>query len=161
MSNSFSSYLDSPFGPISIVASEKGVQSVHVNKLFDKDENEWSLEGKRQLEEYFKGERTEFQLSFDFTGATPFRISVWNELLKIPYGMTCSYMDIANALNNPGAIRAVGTANGSNPIGIIIPCHRVIGSDGSLIGYAQGLDMKRWLLEHEGAIQPDPQLSLF
>ena len=161
MSNSFSSVIDSPIGNISICASEIGVTSIQIDRRFESSENEWSKAGATQLTEYFNGDRKKFDLEYDFTGGTDFRISVWKELLKIPFGSTCSYMDIAQALNNPGSIRAVGSANGANPLGIIIPCHRVIGSDGSLTGYANGLEMKRWLLEFEGAIRPKLQMTLF
>ncbi len=101
-----------------------------------------------QLDEYFKGERKRFNLKLAPKG-TDFQKMVWNELVKIPYGGTVSYMDIARKLNNEGAIRAVGNANGRNPISIIVPCHRVIGSNGKLTGYAGGLWRKEWLLKHE------------
>ncbi len=102
----------------------------------------------RQLEEYFDGKRREFELDLAPVG-TPFQLSVLDELLKIPYGETCSYRDIATALGNPKAVRAVGGANGRNPIPIVIPCHRVIGSNGSLTGFGGGLSSKRFLLELE------------
>lgn len=105
-----------------------------------------------QLEEYFAGERKVFDLMLS-PGGTDFRHLVWLELMKIPYGKTRSYADIAHALDNPGSIRAVGAANGANPLAIVVPCHRVIGSDGSLTGYAGGLWRKKWLLEFEsGAV---------
>jgi methylated-DNA-[protein]-cysteine S-methyltransferase len=105
----------------------------------------------RQLEEYFAGRRRGFDLPLDLRG-TGFQKRCWQELLKIPYGETRSYADIARAIGNPLAVRAVGLANGQNPIAIIVPCHRVIGSDGSLTGYGGGLETKRWLLELEGAL---------
>ncbi len=98
-----------------------------------------------QLQEYFDGKRTHFDLPLDVQG-TPFQMAVWNELLKIPYGSTCSYIDIARSLGKPGAARAVGMANHENPIAVVIPCHRVVGSDGSLTGYAGGLHLKKQLL---------------
>jgi len=101
-----------------------------------------------QLEEYFDGERREFDLPLDPSG-TPFQMAVWKELLAIPYGETRSYKQIAENIGSPKAFRAVGLANNRNPISIIIPCHRVIGSDGSLVGYGGGLDMKQKLLELE------------
>ena len=104
-----------------------------------------------QLTAYFSGELTAFDLPLRLKG-TPFQLSVWEELLKIPYGETRTYLDIARALGNPGAARAVGAANGANPIAIIVPCHRVIASDGSLGGYAGGMWRKAWLLRHEGAM---------
>jgi methylated-DNA-[protein]-cysteine S-methyltransferase len=101
-----------------------------------------------QLEAYFAGERTEFELPLRAQG-TEFQRRVWAGLLAIPYGHTTSYGALATELGNPTASRAVGLANGRNPIGVIIPCHRVIGSDGSLTGYGGGLERKRWLLNHE------------
>ncbi|NLJ44875.1 MAG: methylated-DNA--[protein]-cysteine S-methyltransferase [Bacteroidales bacterium] len=106
----------------------------------------WAL--KRQLKEYFKGKRKEFSLKL-VTPGTDFQKEVWNGLKEIPYGSTISYQEQAEKLNNPGAIRAVGHANGSNRIAIVIPCHRVIGADGSLTGYGGGLERKRWLIDHE------------
>ena len=101
-----------------------------------------------QLNEYFRGKRRDFTLSLSQTG-TDFQQNVWNELEKIPFGSTISYQTLSKKLGNVKAIRAVGTANGKNHIAIIIPCHRVIGSNGSLIGYAGELWRKKWLLEHE------------
>jgi methylated-DNA-[protein]-cysteine S-methyltransferase len=105
----------------------------------------------RQLEEYFAGRRRQFDLPLDLHG-TEFQKRCWQELLKIPYGETRSYADVARAIGKPSAVRAVGLANGQNPIAIIVPCHRVIGSDGSLTGYGGGLETKRKLLELEGAL---------
>lgn len=106
-----------------------------------------------QLDEYFKGQRQEFSIPLHLAG-TEFQRRVWNHLLTIPFGVTRSYMSVAEALGNRDAVRAVGLANGQNPIAIIVPCHRVIGSDGSLTGYGGGLWRKEWLLGHEGhAIQ--------
>jgi len=103
-----------------------------------------------QLEEYFNGTRHSFSLTLDLQ-ASPFRLSVLKETLKIPYGKTMSYQNLARKLGNPKAFRAVGGANGSNPISVIVPCHRVIGQDGKLVGYGGGLWRKKWLLEHEHA----------
>ena len=103
-----------------------------------------------QLDEYFHGSRQQFDLKLDLEGS-PFQLRVWNELLKIPYGTTISYMDLARRMDSPKAIRAVGGANGHNPVSIIVPCHRVIGSNGRLVGYRGGLKRKKWLLEHEHA----------
>ncbi len=103
-----------------------------------------------QLAEYFAGARRVFDLPLAPPG-TPFQTAVWRALLDIPFGATCSYGDLARLLRRPSASRAVGAANGQNPIAIIVPCHRVIGSGGALTGYGGGLDMKRWLLAHEGA----------
>lgn len=103
----------------------------------------------QQLGEYFAGTRTMFDLPLNFQG-TAFQRQVWQQLLTVPYGQTLAYQEIANALGNPKAVRAVGAANGQNPISIIAPCHRIIGSNGSLIGYGGGLWRKEWLLKHEG-----------
>jgi methylated-DNA-[protein]-cysteine S-methyltransferase len=105
-----------------------------------------------QLEAYFAGETTEFDVPLDLDGATAFRRSVWSALLEIPYGATVTYGELAVRLGVPRAARAVGAANGSNPISIIVPCHRVIGSAGSLTGYAGGLERKRYLLRHEAEV---------
>ncbi len=104
----------------------------------------------QQLGEYFSGSRTEFKLPLSPKG-TDFQKKVWDELQNIEFGKTVSYMDIAKRLGDPKVIRAAGTANGKNPIAVIIPCHRVIGSDGSLTGYSGGLKRKQWLLEHESS----------
>lgn len=101
-----------------------------------------------QLDEYFQEKRTTFSLPFKLTG-TPFQLAVWKELQNIPYGKTTSYKEIAQKINKPKAYRAVGMANNKNPLPIIIPCHRVIGSNGKLIGYAGGLKLKNYLLELE------------
>jgi methylated-DNA-[protein]-cysteine S-methyltransferase len=110
-----------------------------------------------QLQEYFEGKRTHFSFTIHPKG-TAFQQKVWTELEKIPYGTTCSYLDVAKKLGDVKAIRAVAAANGKNPLWIVVPCHRVIGSDGSLTGYAGGLWRKKWLLEHEN---PSAQKSLF
>jgi methylated-DNA-[protein]-cysteine S-methyltransferase len=101
-----------------------------------------------QLAEYFAGTRSAFELPLAPAG-TPFQQAVWRALLAIPYGTRCAYRDIAIAIGHPTATRAVGAANGKNPLGIIVPCHRVVGADGALTGYAGGLEAKRWLLRHE------------
>jgi len=106
-----------------------------------------------QLDEYFKGKRRKFSVKLDLRG-TVFQKRVWQALLKIPFGGTASYQDIAEAVGNRKAVRAVGNANGANPVAIIVPCHRVIGSDGSLVGYGSGLWRKRWLLSHEQKHSP-------
>lgn len=110
-----------------------------------------------QLNEYFKGERTSFDLTLNPTG-TAFQQRVWKLLLDIPYGKTVSYLELSKTLGDVKAIRAVAAANGKNPLWIVLPCHRVIGSDGSLTGYAGGLSRKKWLLDHENPVK---QQSLF
>lgn len=102
-----------------------------------------------ELVEYFEGKRKHFTFPFDIEGTT-FQMDVWNALLEIPYGQTKCYSDIANRIGNPKAVRAVGTAIGKNPLSIIIPCHRVLGKNGTLTGYSGGLDVKELLLQHEG-----------
>jgi methylated-DNA-[protein]-cysteine S-methyltransferase len=111
-----------------------------------------------ELDEYFFEGRKFFTVELQFTGSD-FQNRVWNELLTIPYGRTMSYLDIAIKLGDANTIRAVGLANGQNPIAIIVPCHRVIGKNGDLVGYGGGLDKKEWLLQHEGAFSQ--QLKLF
>lgn len=107
------------------------------------------VRARRQLDEYFAGRRRSFELALQPRG-TDFQRAVWRELERIPFGATTSYGALARALGRPDAARAVGAANGKNPISIVVPCHRVIGKDGSLHGYAGGLPRKQWLLEHEG-----------
>jgi methylated-DNA-[protein]-cysteine S-methyltransferase len=113
---------------------------------------------KLELEEYFSGRRKFFSFEMDLRG-TAFQVKIWNELLSIPFGKTISYEELAIGVGNIKSIRAVGLANGQNPIAIVVPCHRVIGKSGELVGYGGGLDKKIWLLQHEGAMQK--QLSIF
>ena len=116
---------------------------------------------KKQIKEYFKGKRKEFSLHL-LTPGTEFQQAVWKELLNIPYGSTRTYQGQADLLKNPGSVRAVAQANGANRIAIIIPCHRVIGSDGHLVGYGGGLERKKWLLDHEKKYSGKPvDLDLF
>jgi O-6-methylguanine DNA methyltransferase len=103
-----------------------------------------------QLGAYFAGERTAFDVAIRFEG-TPFQVAVWSALRDIPYGATISYAELARRVGRPGAFRAVGQANGRNPVAIVVPCHRVVAADGTMGGYGGGLDRKRWLLDHEGA----------
>ena len=116
----------------------------------------------QQLEEYFSGVRKDFDLPILLVGSD-FQKKVWNSLIQIPYGQTKSYLQLSNEMKNPDAIRAVATANGANALSILVPCHRIIGSDGSLVGYAGGLDAKKKLLQLEGAkpSQNASQTSLF
>lgn len=153
-------YYKTPIGTAKIVGNEKGISSVTVL------DEEIEILKKiptclkncvQQLEEYFKGTRTEFTLKLNPQG-TVFQKRVWEELLNVPYGKTRTYLEQAKHLGDVKSIRAVASANGKNPIWILIPCHRIIGSDGSLTGYAGGLWRKKWLLEHEN---PSPQQSLF
>lgn len=113
----------------------------------------------RELDEYFAGTRQQFDVPLRPAG-TPFQLEVWGALLAIPYGETTSYAEIARRIHRPRAVRAVGAANGANPLAIIVPCHRVIGSRGDLVGYGGGLPIKRWLLAHERKHAPVPTLTL-
>lgn len=144
-------YMDTPVGILEIGASQQGVTKLVFPESANHDivKNKITERCKQQLGEYFDHKRKVFDLPLDASG-TKFQKSVWACLMKIPFGQATSYSDIAQSLNNPKAVRAVGSANGKNPIGIIVPCHRVIGRDGSLTGYAGGLQRKSWLLEHEG-----------
>jgi methylated-DNA-[protein]-cysteine S-methyltransferase len=144
-----------PLGKLRLVADTKGLTRVdfadHVTPSSDLCiETKILQQAKNELKEYFEGRRTEFTIPLHPHG-TEFQISVWNQLLNIPCGVTRTYGDIARRLKNPDAVRAVGAANGQNPIAIIIPCHRVVGSNGKLTGYAGGIDRKLWLLKHEAA----------
>ena len=145
-------------GPrLRIVASESGVQAIdfHLNwpveGLVRNDSNALLVETRRQLEAYFAGELRVFELPLDMQG-TAFQKRVWDELLRIPYGETRSYMQVAVAVGAANAVRAVGAANGANPVPIVVPCHRVIGTNGKLTGYGGGLPLKKRLLELEGSV---------
>lgn len=147
----FVSIVQSPIGALAIIATAKGVKAICPVKDFlpQQNNNHHSEKAKDQLEQYFEGRLQKFDIEVDFKGHTDFSIKVWNELMKIPFGKTISYAQLAEKLSNPLCIRAAATANGRNPIPIIVPCHRVIGSDGSLTGFALGLDNKRKLLSLE------------
>jgi AraC family transcriptional regulator of adaptative response/methylated-DNA-[protein]-cysteine methyltransferase len=133
----------------------------HFNTTIDDGENRHFKPLIKQLKEYFEGSRKEFSIPL-VTPGTDFQQSVWNELRTIPYGTTRSYLEQSVAMGKPGSIRAVANANGMNRISIIIPCHRVIGSDGKLTGYGGGLKRKKWLLDHEKKNSGQPvDLSLF
>ena len=148
----------SPVGPLLLIASAKGLVRLEfegrVQKLGPQTQMHESQPALapylRELEEYFAGRRREFSFPLDLRG-TAFQLACWNALLAIPYGETCSYRDIAQAIGHPHAYRAVGMSNNRNPIAIVVPCHRVIASNGSLCGYGGGLDIKRKLLDLEGA----------
>jgi methylated-DNA-[protein]-cysteine S-methyltransferase len=148
----------SAVGELVLLASERGLAGLYFGHRIDRDtlpgddpENPHLNAGEAQLGEYFAGGRTEFDIHFDTVG-TDFQKAVWKQLGEIPFGVTRSYGEIARGIGNPAAVRAVGMANGANPISVIVPCHRVIGSDGALTGFGGGLDIKRALLEHEGAL---------
>jgi len=158
----YRSVLDSDIGRFIISSSEKGITSIQLSaeKIIENESHHTFL-CRSELLDFFDGRLKKFTVNLDISAHTPFHQKVWNHLLKIPFGKTVSYMDIANALDNPKAIRAVGRANGLNPIPFVIPCHRVIGSDGSLTGYAMGVEMKAKLLNMENPIAYPLQQSLF
>lgn len=152
MQTSFA-YYESPIGLIEIGGTPDGITSLFFveERRPDVTSNIVCAEGVRQISEYFEGSRKEFDLPITFKG-TEFQHQVWTELTVIPFGQTVSYGDLARAIGKPSAVRAVGAANGDNPISIIVPCHRVIGSDGGLTGYGGGRERKEWLLKHEGRL---------
>ncbi len=143
----------SPLAPMVIIADDEALLSLEFGSTEARDRNPIIDRVRIQLDEYWEGRRTEFSVPLNAVG-TPFQMSVWQALLTIPYGETRSYGRIAAQIGNPKASRAVGMANNRNPISIIIPCHRVIGSDGRLVGYGGGLDKKEWLLAFEAAHRP-------
>jgi len=154
----FYKFAPTPVGELKLVASEKGLvavlwendnpRRVPLTDLTQDDRQPVLLEAERQLEEYFAGRRQRFELLLDMRG-TPFQKNVWKALLAIPFGEVRSYGELAHKLGKPNASRAVGAANGRNPISIVVPCHRVIGASGKLTGFAGGLETKAHLLNHE------------
>ena len=160
--------LDSPLGPLLLAGDAAGLRRI----LFScggepaSPEPDWRRDPaaaaavRMQLQEYFAGGRRSFELALVPEG-TPFQREVWRALRDVPYGCTVSYGELAAAIGRPRAVRAVGLANGANPLPIVIPCHRVIGADGSLTGYGGGLERKRWLLAHEGTLAEAAQPDLF
>lgn len=153
-------FIKTPLGVTKIEGDEQGVSSITVlntDAPISSEIPEYLQECATQLQEYFAGDRQQFDLELNPSG-TEFQKKVWNALGEIPFGKTTSYLALSRELGDEKAIRAVANANGKNPIWIVIPCHRVIGSDGRLTGYAGGLYRKQWLLEHES---PYKQQSLF
>jgi methylated-DNA-[protein]-cysteine S-methyltransferase len=156
-------YVDSPIGRLMLTSDGTALTGLYMNLYRNKPSKLPPLNGDwlqnalidplpaavRQLKEYFSGKRREFDLPLRMAG-TEFQRRVWRELTEIPFGETRSYGQLAKRLDNPNGSRAVGLANGRNPIAIIVPCHRVIGADGSLTGFGGGIDRKEWLLAHEG-----------
>lgn len=152
-------FINAPLGIIKIEGDENGISvitTLQEGKISTTIPSVLQL-AVFQLQEYFEGKRTEFNFKLNPKG-TEFQQKVWNALLEIPFGKTMSYLELSKMLGDVKAIRAVASANGKNPLWIVIPCHRVIGTDGSLTGYAGGLWRKKWLLEHEN---PTTQQSLF
>ena len=151
--------LPTPIGVLRLVADSQGLREVwfETGRHRKSPKPEWIRaperleEPRRQREEYFAGDRTQFDLALHPLG-TPFQLAVWEELGRIPYGVTISYAELARRIGQPSAVRAVGAANGRNPIPIVLPCHRVIGSDGSLTGFGGGLPTKRFLLAMEDRV---------
>lgn len=143
-------YIKTPLGEIGIWADDIAVKKVLFCDQQSDTENTNSItqQTAKQLNEYFLGKRSQFELPLDPEG-TSFQKQIWNELVKVHFGSTKTYLYLAEKINNPKSVRAVGAANGDNPIAIIIPCHRIIGSNGKLTGYAGGMERKRWLLEFE------------
>jgi methylated-DNA-[protein]-cysteine S-methyltransferase len=151
--------MPSPVGELTLVASEEGLaailwendapERVKLGELVEDRNHPLLLEAERQLKDYFAGELEKFTVKLDFTTGTAFQKKVWQALTTIPFGETRSYAQIAGQIGNPAAVRAVGAANGKNPLSIIAPCHRVIGSNGKLTGFAGGLEAKAYLLDIE------------
>jgi methylated-DNA-[protein]-cysteine S-methyltransferase len=145
-------FLKTPLGYLEVTGSKNGIRTLYF--LDFKVRPQYVPLSLRscitQLEEYLHGSRQNFDLKLDLIGSS-FQLKVWNELLKIPYGTTISYLELARRTGNLKALRAVGGANANNPVSIIVPCHRVIGANGKLVGYRGGLKRKKWLLEHEHA----------
>ncbi len=162
--NKYIQYYNSPIGALEVIADELSVKEINFTDVPTPEVQHTNRATEtccEQLVEYFQGERRKFTVNINPDG-TSFRKKVWAEVLQVEYGETASYMDIAEILDNTGAIRAVGNANGKNKIPIIIPCHRIIGSNGKLTGYAGGLWRKEWLLKHEKALKPvEEQMVMF
>ncbi|MFB7605142.1 methylated-DNA--[protein]-cysteine S-methyltransferase [Streptomyces gardneri] len=152
--------VDSPYEPLTLVAVDGVLSRIHMTgqrhrppeETFGEPDPRPFGEAIHQLDAYFAGELTEFDLPLHLVG-TPFQLRVWEELCRIPYGETRTYGELAEALGNPTASRAVGLANGKNPVSIVVPCHRVVGAGGSLTGYGGGLDRKQRLLALEAGVQ--------
>jgi methylated-DNA-[protein]-cysteine S-methyltransferase len=161
MEKAFERKLKTPVGELRLFATDQALLAVYLPKYRHRPDYEALPVSSHpvldraatELEEYFRGERSTFSVPLSPAG-TDFQREVWAALSEIPCGETRSYADIARALRRPKAVRAVGAANGRNPIPIIVPCHRVIGTSGELVGFGGGLPMKRWLLEHERQFMP-------
>ncbi len=160
--NRINDYLKTPLGWLEIAASDGKLRHIlFVQEPGHSASSDTVLtEAKQQLEQYFAGERTVFDLPLAPEG-TDFQSKVWQALLTVPYGETCSYLDIAQQLGDSKAVRAVGAANGKNPLSIVVPCHRVIGKNGKLTGYAGGLSRKAWLLQLESGQNNAKQTSFW
>lgn len=159
--------LQVPFGELTVVASDKGVRYI----TFENDAHPKSYQNMSviddashpvvartvaQLHEYIKGTRRTFDVPLDLVG-TEFQVQAWNALAKVPYGTTASYAQQAASIGRPKATRAIGAANGRNPVVVVLPCHRIVGADGSLTGFGGGLPVKKWLLDHEANVAQGPK----
>jgi methylated-DNA-[protein]-cysteine S-methyltransferase len=153
---------EAPFGVVTVVGSDLGIRFVMFSNdahpkplemlhISDTEIHESVNDAITQLEEYFAGSRLDFELPLDLQG-TEFQIAAWNALAEIPYGRTASYGQQAASIGRPKAVRAIGGANGRNPVAIVLPCHRIVGADGSLTGFGGGIEVKKWLLDHEQSI---------
>ena len=149
----FTQDLDCPLGTLRLTATDRGLRSVGFveNGISEADDHPVLHQAADELREYFAGKRTRFTVPLDAAG-TEFQRAVWRQLVTIPWGQTVSYAEIARAVGKPRGSQAVGKANGSNPLAIVVPCHRVVGTSGKLTGYAGGIDRKSWLLRHEGGL---------
>lgn len=148
----YRAYYESELGLLEMTANDEGITSlIFVEERKEEHKNQIIQQCLTELDEYFKQKRTEFTVPLSAVG-TPFQKRVWDALYTISYGESASYLDIAEQIGNVKAVRAIGGANSRNPISIIVPCHRVIGKSGKLIGYAGGLWRKEWLLKHEGIL---------
>lgn len=162
MTDTYFSYFKSPTGSLKIEAEEDGITAISFlfEKIIEEEQpNRLSEEAAFQLKAYFEEKLQKFDLPLKLHG-TDFQSNVWKHLQDIPFGKTMSYGQLATQMGDPNYVRAVGAANGKNPIAIVVPCHRVIGANGSLVGYAGGLQRKQWLLNFEGQIASG-QLEIF
>ena len=153
---------EAPFGVVTVIGSDLGIRFVTFSNdahpkplerlhISDTDIHDSVNDAITQLDEYFNGSRRDFELPLDLQG-TEFQIAAWNALAEIPYGRTASYGQQAASIGRPKAVRAIGGANGRNPVAIVLPCHRIVGADGSLTGFGGGIEVKKWLLDHEQSI---------
>ena len=154
--------VQAPFGAVTVVASDAGVRYVMFDNeahpksfakmnVVDDESHPIVAEACVQLQQYFNGTRTDFDLPLDLVG-TDFQVAAWTSLARVPFGTTASYAQQAAAIGRPTAVRAIGAANGRNPVVVVLPCHRIVGADGSLTGFGGGLSTKRWLLDHETSV---------
>jgi O-6-methylguanine DNA methyltransferase len=161
MNDTLTTTIESPVGPLTLIARDGVLTNVSMHEQRHVSpppqdavtDDAWFTDVAEQFDAYFAGERSTFDIEMNLLG-TPFQQRVWSQLCQIPYGETISYGELARRIGNPNASRAVGLANGRNPIAIVVPCHRVIGANGSLTGYGGGLERKTWLLEHEVKHRP-------